>query len=106
MRKNFKKFFCGALSLVLALNIVSFYALAYNVGDVTGKILSTDIVTYIEGVRVPSYNINGRTAIVTQHLNKLGGRLNFGVNFDEETRVLTLTNKDIYGSTDTLRRSI
>jgi len=102
MRKNLKKFFCGALSLLLAGNIASFYALAYNVGDVTGKILSTDIVTYIEGVRVPSYNINGRTAIVTQHLNKLGGSLNFGVSFDEETRVLTLTNKDIYGSTDTL----
>lgn len=102
MRKSFKKIFCGALSLVLAGNIASFYALAYNVGDVVGEILSTDIVTYIEGVRVPSYNINGRTAIVTQHLNKLGGSLNFGVSFDEEKRALTITNKDIYGSTDSL----
>lgn len=102
MQKRLKKYLCGALSLILAGNIASFYAMAYNVGDVIGKILSTDIVTYIEGVRVPSYNINGRTAIITQNLNKLGGSLNFGVSFNEEKRELTLTNKDSWGSTDTL----
>lgn len=96
MRKNLKKLFCGALSFILAANVLSFYVFAYNVGDVIGKILSTDIVTYIEGVRVPSYNINGRTAIIAQNLNALGGELNFGVSFDEASRVLTIADTDIY----------
>ena len=96
MRKNFKKLFCGALSFILASNVFSFYVFSYNVGDVIGKILSTDIVTYIEGVRVPSYNINGRTAVIAQNLNALGKNLNFGVSFDEETRTLTITDKDIF----------
>ena len=96
MRKNFKKLFCGALSFILASNVFSFYVFSYNVGDVIGKILSTDIVTYIEGVRVPSYNINGRTAVIAQTLNALGKNLNFGVSFDEETRTLTITDKDIF----------
>lgn len=96
MRKYLKKLFCGALSFVLVANVLSFYAFAYNVGDVIGKILSTDIVTYIEGVRVPSYNINGRTAVIAQSLNALGKGLNFGVSFDEGSRTLTITDKDIY----------
>ncbi len=96
MQKKLKKLFCGALSFVLAANVLSFYAFAYNVGDVIGKILSTDIVTYIEGVRVPSYNINGRTAVIAQNLNALGKNLNFGVSFDEESRTLTITDKDIF----------
>ena len=96
MRKNFKKLFCGALSFILASNVFSFYVFSYNVGDVIGKILSTDIVTYIEGVRVPSYNINGRTAVIAQNLNALGKNLNFGVSFDEETRTLTITDTDVF----------
>lgn len=96
MRKIYKKLLCSALSFVLLANMLSFYAFAYNVGDVIGKILSTDIVTYIEGVRVPSYNINGRTAVIAQNLNALGGNLNFGVSFDEESRVLTITDTDIF----------
>lgn len=98
MKKNLKKLFCGALSLILAGNAFSMFALAYNIGDVTGNYLSTDIITYVEDVCVPSYNINGRTAVVVQHLNALGTGRNFGVSFDEASRVLTIADTDIYGT--------
>lgn len=97
MKKTFKKTLCTVLSFFLLGSSSSIPASAYNVGDITGKILSTDIVAYVEGVQVPSYNINGRTAIVAQDLAKLGGNLNFGVYFDEESRVLTINDADIHG---------
>ena len=97
MKNIFGKVLRGAILLYVIL-VCGVYAGAYNVGDVTGTVLSTDIVTYIEGVKVPSYNINGRTAIVAQHLNSLGGALNFGVNFDEQSRVLTIADSDVYGT--------
>lgn len=96
MQKHIKALSGGILSLLLAAGSFPFSAFSYNVGDVTGEILSTDIVTYVEGVCLPSYNIKGRTAIVAQDLASLGTGLNFGVNFDEATRTLTITDKDIY----------
>ena len=69
---------------------------AYRVGDVIGQILYTDIVAYVEGVQVRSYNIKGRTAIVAQDLRALGVGSDFGVYFDEATRVLSINNTDIY----------
>lgn len=37
-------------------------------GDVNGKIYSTDIRAYINGVEVPSYNIGGKTAVVIEDI--------------------------------------
>lgn len=93
-----KKFLCIILTLSIISSFSCIYISAYNVGDVIGKILSTDIVAYVEGVMVPSYNIKGRTAIVAQDLKALGKDANFGVNFDEATRVLTIKNTDVFGT--------
>lgn len=97
MKKMFKKALCTIFSFFLIGSSSCMDVSAYRVGDRIGKILSTDITAYVEGVCIPSYNINGRTAIVAQDLAKLGGSLNFGVYFDEESRVLTITDTDIHG---------
>ena len=97
MGKSFKKMFCGIFSVFLLGSILPSQADAYRIGDKTGNILSTDIVTYVEGIQVPSYNIKGRTAVVAQDLARLGGALNFGVYFDEESRVLSLYDTDFLG---------
>ncbi len=61
---------------------------AYNVGDIVGQILSTDIVTYINDTPVVSYNIAGRTAIITQQLQPFG----FEVSFDDASLTLSIKN--------------
>jgi len=63
---------------------------AANVGDKIEKVLSTDIVTYIEGVKVPSFNIAGRTAIVVENLNAMG--LPFEVWYEDSTRTLSIAD--------------
>lgn len=97
MKNFFKKTLGGFICAVMIFCLPS-VADAYRVGDVTGKVLSTDIVTFVEGIEMPSFNIKGRTAIVVQNLNALGTGLDFGVSFDEESRTLTITNTDIYGT--------
>ena len=94
MQKFFKKALCVALAtLCLPLGTSVFAA---RVGDKTGKVLSTDIVTYIDNIQVPSFNIAGRTAIVVENLNAM--TLPFGVGFDEASRTLTITKTDIFGT--------
>lgn len=97
MKQILKKTLCTMLSFLLFASSSGVQISAYNVGDKIGKILSTDITAYVEGVCIPSYNINGRTAIVAQDLAKLGESRNFGVYFDEESRVLTINDSDIHG---------
>lgn len=55
-------------------------------GDVCGKIYSTDIMAYINGKAVPSYNIGGRTAIILEELYEQG----YGIynEYNDETRTL------------------
>ena len=98
MRNFLKKISGGIFAAVIIMNTLPSVAGAYNVGDVIGKVLSTDIITYIEGVQMPSFNIKGRTAIVVQNLNALGTGLDFGVSYDDLSRTLTITNSDIYGT--------
>ena len=71
-------------------------ALAYRIGARVGKVLATDIVTYIDGVRVPSFNIAGRTAVVVENLN--AKTLPFGVSYDDASRTLTIAEEDIFGT--------
>ena len=59
---------------------------SYKVGDIIGKVLSTDIVTYINDTKVASYNIAGRTAIIAQDLSCF----KFAVEFNEEERILSI----------------
>lgn len=99
MKHFFKKACSIALATLFAANFVPAGTVkAYNVGDIIGKVLSTDIITYVEGVQMPSFNINGRTAIVVQNLNALGTGLDFGISYDDLSRTLTIKDSDIYGT--------
>lgn len=71
-------------------------ASAYNIGDVIGDVLATDIVTYVNGQYVPSYNIAGRTALITQALCE---ELEFSVYFDEASRTLTISDSEYIAGT-------
>ncbi len=55
------------------------------VGDVIGNIYATDIVTYLNGMKIPSYNIGGETVIVVEDLERYG----FQVEWHEESRHLS-----------------
>ncbi len=87
MKNIFKKFVGAALALTVIFPLTS--AFSANVGDKIGKVLSTDIVTYIEGVQVPSFNIAGRTAVIVENLNAMG--LPFEVWYDDSTRTLSIS---------------
>ncbi|NDO46513.1 hypothetical protein [Clostridium sp. MD294] len=55
--------------------LVSFFIISCNTVENTEKILKieyTDITAYINGIPIPSYNINGNTAIVAEDLNEYG----------------------------------
>ena len=92
--QKIKKILSGAILLSLLLPALS--APAYNVGDKIGKVLSTDIVTYIDSIRVPSFNIAGRTAVIVENLNAKG--LSFGVSYDNLSRTLSIEGSDIFGT--------
>lgn len=93
MKNIFKMALCGCMALIMT---AGHCVLAANVGDKIEKVLSTDIVTYIEGIKVPSFNIAGRTAVVVENLNAMG--LPFGVNYDDLSRTLTISDSDIFGT--------
>ena len=50
--------------MMLSTNIIT-YA---KTGDVVGKIYSTDIKAYINGVWVDSYNIGGKTVVIIEDI--------------------------------------
>jgi hypothetical protein len=56
------------------------------IGSVIGEVLKTDIVAYINGHAIPSYNINGDTAIVAEDLINYG----FDVYWDGAARELRI----------------
>lgn len=87
--KNIFKKFIGTV-LVLSVMCPFMNVFSANVGDKIEKVLSTDIITYIEGVKVPSFNISGRTAVVVENLNAMG--LPFEVLYDDSTRTLTISD--------------
>ncbi len=62
-------------------------ASAANIGDVVNHVLYTDIVTYIDGKPIESFNIDGYTAIVVEDLLNYG----FNVVYDNSTRSLSVT---------------
>lgn len=55
-----------------------------KVGDVVGNIYSTDIMAYVDGVPIQSYNIGGKTAIVLEDLREYG----FEVEWRQDIRKL------------------
>ena len=84
------------LSLILAV-VVLFTTIfpasvaALNVGDKLGDVLNTDIKTYINGERIPCYNINNKSVVLIADLRNYG----FDVTYDEAKRIPTVVrNRD------------
>ena len=75
-----------------------------NVGDVSGNIYSTDILTYVDDVPITSYNIGGKTIIPVEELRDYG----FEVNWNEEDRVLEaeVSENPIYTSGQSVSRGV
>lgn len=79
--KTLKYLACAAAAVAC----VGLGAYAAN-GDVCGRIYSTDIVTYINGYKAPSYNIGGRTAIVIEDMYEENRGISY--EYNDETRTL------------------
>lgn len=75
-----------------------------NVGDVSGNIYSTDILTYVDDVPITSYNIGGKTIIPIEELRDYG----FEVNWNEEDRVLEaeVSENPVYTSGQSVSRGV
>ena len=58
----------------------------YANGAIIGKAVKTDITAYIDGVPIPSYNINGFTGIIAEDLENY----DFDVHYDAENRKLNI----------------
>ena len=76
------KYLVGAAAAVACIGLGAYAA---N-GDVCGRIYSTDIVTYINGYKAPSYNIGGRTAIVIEDMYEENRGISY--EYNDETRTL------------------
>lgn len=77
-----KKILSLAITFIL---IFSCYVNSFaEIGDIAGYIYSTDIVAYIDGMEIPSYNIGGQTAVIAEDLTAYG----FSVVWYEQRRVL------------------
>ena len=85
-----QRFLCALLGVLL---IMTFLALPASATEI-GFVLSTDITAYIDGVRIPSYNIKGRLAVLVTDLNSYG----FVTKYDNATRKTSVT-RDTSGQT-------
>lgn len=69
-----------------------------------GKIYSTDILAYVGGNEVPSYNIGGRTVVVVEELDSGEYGRNFSHEYDDNTRTLTVRGETTYNSNTHVER--
>ena len=67
-----KKFVSIITLMVMLICAIPMCSDAYNVGDVIGEAVHTDIVATINGYQIPSYNVNGYTYIVAEELRNYG----------------------------------
>lgn len=84
MKKQIKGFLAGVIVTVLVLVCFTVMAETYEIGDIIGNILYTDIVTYFDGEKIDSFNLNGQTGIIVENLRNYG----FDVVWDGEERKL------------------
>ena len=73
--------------LTVLLIAAVFTTSASAVNQVIGTVLSTDINAYIDGVRIPSYNIDGKLAVIVSDLNNYG----FVAKYDNNLRKTSVT---------------
>ena len=62
-----------------------------KISDVINSVLATDIIAYIDGLPINSYNIDGNTAVIVEELDKYG----FDITWDEMSRILTV-ERNVY----------
>lgn len=72
--------------LIIGLFLLMFNAVSANAanGDVIQPIYSTDILTYMDGIPIKGYAINGQMMICLEDLSDYG----FSVHYDDEARCL------------------
>lgn len=79
---------------------VLLFGISYNVlaanGDIAGNIYSTDILAYVNGKTINSYNIGGKTAVIVEDLS---GDADYGFNvwYSDDTRTLTVNSNGSNG---------
>lgn len=76
-----KKSLLTVVLLVLLWGVLSCFVSAE---DVEGKIYSTDILAYVNGQPIDSYNIGGKTVVIAEELDNYG----FSHEYDDEARIL------------------
>lgn len=82
-----RKFLALALCVIMIAGALPLTSSAAKVGDTIDWVLYTDITTYINGYYIPSYNINGYTAVVVEDLLYYG----FDVAWDGTAKTLKVT---------------
>ncbi len=90
-----KKFIC-----ILTFLICTALGVCAAPGDVVGEIYSTDILAFINGRQINSYNIGGRTVVLAEELcdNNTGNHYGFSCEYDNDSRTLTLTSTFTHGN--------
>ena len=79
----------GALTVLCALGVTAYAA---N-GDIAGTLYTTDILTRVDGMDIPSYCIDGKTLIAVEDLRNFG----YTVVYDDSVRTLFATyNNETY----------
>lgn len=82
MKSTVKRLLCSALAALLLLAL----PVPADAAQITGYYCNTDIVAYVSGAPIRSYNINGWTGIVAEDLVKYG----FDVVYDNDARHLSV----------------
>lgn len=80
------------LFMIIALFVLAAPPAFAQNGDVIGSVYSTDILAYVNGLPINSYNIGGRTAVVIEDLNDIeSNQFNYGFkwSYDDAARTLT-----------------
>jgi len=83
--KTMKRLCFILLTLLLIAEIFTISTSAVNLS--IGTVLSTDINAYIDGVRIPSYNIDGKLAVIVSDLDNYG----FVTKYDNALRKTSVT---------------
>ncbi|MFA7636154.1 MAG: hypothetical protein WCX81_00135 [Monoglobales bacterium] len=88
--------------MLLAIITASAFSAVAAPGDVVGEIYSTDILAYVNGSAISSYNIGGKTVVLAEELcdNNTGKHYGFDCSYDNDTRTLTITSTFTSGNAD------
>lgn len=81
-----------SLCLMLCLSVTSVMSVSASEANAVGVVMPTDISAYINGYKIPSYNINGSLAVIVSDLNHYG----LQTSYDNSKRlsIITLDTKN------------